>query len=230
MRQKLRIVVMTICAVMLFVSCGNASSTAASSSTAVSSEEVSSSKLESVDEKVTAPSSEEIIEEVEPVEPPDGDFRVGFWGDHAEMIKQYETADFVGEVEGCLIYTGDVAGYAADILYYFDEAGVLYQGIYGLTETYQQGASYINRYTILKDSLTSKYGEPKSDEIITLSHLAEYTDAGTALDLGYTAYRTKWTTDDTEIMMALMNETGDITFVIVYSDINHEEVHNAEGL
>lgn len=226
MRLKLITATLVFCIILIFTSCGNTSSASADSFSPASSEEIDVS----VQETLITSSSEETISEIKVVEPPEGNFRVGFWGDDAETIKKYETAEICGEDEGGLIYSSDVAGQSAYAFYFFDEVGALYRGGYQFTDTYTQGAIYISHYNILKESLISKYGEPEFDEVTKLSRLADYADEGGALTLGYTAYMTKWTVDNTEILLAMMNQTGDIGIMIYYTDINHEEIHNTEGL
>lgn len=226
MRLKLMTVIIAFCTILIFASCGNTSLAVTESSSPASLEKINSSEQENIVES----SSEEAIEEDAEIELPDGDFRVGFWGDDAETIKKYETDEICGEDESSLIYASEVAGDSAYAFYFFDEEGALYQGGYQFTDTYMQGSIYISHYNILKDSLISKYGEPELDEVTKLSRLAEYADEGGALQLGYTAYMTKWTVDNTEILLAMMNQTGDVVIMIYYTDINHEEIPNTEGL
>ena len=74
------------------------------------------------------------------------------------------------------------------------------------------------------------FAEPDKDEILKYSSSADYTDEGQALELGFTGYIAIWKTDTTEIMLGLMSENYEITMLLMYNDINHEEVHNTEGL
>lgn len=226
MRLKLITTILVFCIILIFTSCGNTSSASADSVSSASSEEI---KVSSQETMITS-SSEETISEVKVVEPPEGNFRVGFWGDDAETIKKYETAEFYGEAEGGLVYYTDVAGKPAYVFYSFDEVGALYQGGYQFTTIYKQGALYISEYNILKESLSSKYGSPEIDEIKKLSKLADYADEGMALELGYTMYQTKWKVENTEILLAMISQTDDVIIILNYSDVNHGKVHNTEGL
>ena len=105
-----------------------------------------------------------------------GDFRTGFWGDDEDTINKYETAKFEGPADdgSALLYSGSVAGNDAYIVYYFDPAGTLYRGLYGITTTYSTASLYITSYETLKDNLSEKYGKPSSDEVRKISSLAKY--------------------------------------------------------
>lgn len=216
--------------VMAFSSCGSASSTSetVSSESDASSSVANSIPASSVIEEIA--SSEVIVEEQEPVEPREGDFRVGFWGDTKETIKEYETAEYYSDEDNLVTYLGEVSGEDSIIFYAFDEAGKLYQGMYIFLNSYNQGHLYIRDYNSLKDSLIAKYGEPAIDKVLEYSSLADYTDEGQALELGYTGYIAEWETDTTEITLVLTSENYDITMALEYEDINHEEVYDTEGL
>ena len=161
-----------------------------------------------------------------------GDFRTGFWGDDEDTINKYETAKFEGPADdgSALLYSGSVAGNDAYIVYYFDPAGKLYRGLYGITTTYSTASLYITSYETLKDSLSEKYGKPSSDEVRKISSLAKYADADTALQLGYSVYQTIWNTETTEVSLGMLNDGSGISILISYTDPNHEEVKNTSGL
>lgn len=179
-------------------------------------------------------STEESSSELTTVTPQDGDFRVAHWGDTIEMIKNAESANYLGTASDdagtTLIYEGKVAGNNANIVYYFDTDGKLYQGVYDLSESYNQGSIYISIYDTLKDALSSKYGDPSTDEIVKNSHLADRTDEGTALSLGYTLYRSHWETETLDIYMGMSSINYDTFITIQYIDPHHEEVKNTTGL
>ncbi len=162
----------------------------------------------------------------------DGDFRIGFWGDDVDTINKYETAKFEGPAEdgSAMLYSGKVAGNDAYIVYYFDPAGKLYRGVYGITTTYSTASLYITSYETLKDNLSEKYGKPSSDEVRKISSLAKYADADTALQLGYSVYQTIWNTETTEVSLGMLNDGSGISILISYTDPNHEEVKNTSGL
>lgn len=161
-----------------------------------------------------------------------GDFRIGYWGDSIDTINLYETAEYMGTASGNsgMVYTGTISGYKANIIYYFDNAGKLYKGGYEITENYGQGALYITAYSTLKDNLISKYGNPISDKKKNISSLAAYADEGDALLLGYTMYQCYWETETSAITLGMLSENYDISIILAYKDLNHEEDSDTTGL
>ena len=162
----------------------------------------------------------------------DGDFRIGFWGDDMETVYKYETSKFeaVSDDNKTIMYSGTVAGYKAYILYEFDEDGKLYRGLYQFTDSYNEGSMYIANFDSLKESLTDKYGTPSMDKKKKLSSLADYTDDGTALQLGYTMYSAKWTTESTEITLGMLSVNYEVSIMMEYKDSTHAPVKDSSGL
>ena len=161
-----------------------------------------------------------------------GDFRIGFWGDDMDTINKYESATFEGiSSDGTtMIFSGTVAGNNTYIFYIFDEEGKLYKGAYQLTDSYNEGSMYISIFNTLKDGLTEKYGTPTIDKKNKLSSLANYTDDGTALQLGYVVYATKWNTDTTDVSLGMLSVNYEISILMDYVDPTHAEVKNTTGL
>lgn len=162
----------------------------------------------------------------------DGDFRIGFWGDDIETIYKYETAKFaaVSDDNKTIMYSGTVAGHESYILYDFDDEGKLYRGLYQFTDSYNEGSMYIAAFDSLKENLTDKYGKPSMDKKKKISSLADYTDDGTALQLGYTMYSAKWTTESTEITLGMLSVNYEISIMMEYKDSTHAPVKDSSGL
>lgn len=162
----------------------------------------------------------------------DGDFRIGFWGDDIETIYKYETAKFaaVSDDNKTIMYSGTVAGHEAYILYDFDDEGKLYRGLYQFTNSYNEGSMYIAAFDSLKENLTDKYGKPSMDKKKKISSLADYTDDGTALQLGYTMYSAKWTAESTEITLGMLSVNYEISIMMEYKDSTHAPVKDSSGL
>ena len=169
-----------------------------------------------------------------PISNRSGDFRIGFWNDDIDTINKYETAKFEGisedEYGTTMMYSGTVTGKNAYIFYLFDGDGKLYKGAYQLTDTYNEGSMYISVFDSLKDSLTEKYGKPISDKKNKLTSLANYTDDGTALQLGYVVYGTEWKTDTSKISLGMLGVNYEINILIDYVNPAHKEVKNTSGL
>lgn len=161
-----------------------------------------------------------------------GDFRSGFWGDDIDTIYKYETAKFatVSDDNKTIMYSGTVAGHEAYILYDFDDEGKLYRGLYQFTDSYNEGSMYIAVFDSLKESLADKYGKPSVDKKKKLSSLADYTDDGTALQLGYTMYSAQWTTESTEITLGMISVNYEIGIMMEYKDSTHAPVKDSSGL
>ena len=154
------------------------------------------------------------------------DFRNTNWGDSPETVIARETAESYNNgtlilPDNYLVYKSKINSLDTNITYYFDSSQRLYRAEYGITEDHGYSAQlYISNYESLKNLLIEKYGVPYEDEVLILNHLAEYTDDATALNMGYTAYVTKWKTDTTEIMLAMMcGSGGTISLAIFYSSI-----------
>lgn len=62
------------------------------------------------------------------------------------------------------IYNDSVAGYNADIHYYFDKSGKLYGGSYSLEEEHNDKIEYYNDFCDLAELYTEKYGQLYVDE------------------------------------------------------------------
>ncbi len=158
-------------------------------------------------------------------------FRDVVWGDSIEDVKKYEKATFIGEQESNLVYEGQLMGYDCSITYSFEQ-GKLYNGGYLITDIYSSAGQYISAYESIKEEINQKYGTPIEDEIIELEDesLIDMAGAPRALEYGYTTYRARWKTKDTNIMLGMMAENYDITIVLSYTDINYEDTSTADGI
>lgn len=224
MKYKTIAISLILCVSTILTACSNSSSSSmvASSATSTNSAPASSNTSTSI-----STTSSSVAKEVESRE---GDFRVGFWGDTMETIKQYETASLFDEGDHSLSYSTTVAGFDAYSSYLF-ENNKLYGGMYMLAVSHSAAGSYINDYNNLKESLKAVYGEPELDKVLSLSSSADYLEEDLALELGYTEYLTGWTTDTTEITSAMYSEDGQgINIFISYRDINYEPGPDTEGL
>lgn len=202
--------------------CGNAQTEVSTDST-VQEEETT------VEETVV---NEESTEDVL-VERENTTFRNAIWGDDMETVKKYETEIALEEGENSLIGQTTIVGLESDIVYYFDSQGKLYQGIYGIKTKEGVGEGvYISDYNNLKNKLTELYGEPVSDEIIPLTDQSQidYTGEENSLKFGYTAYKTIWNTETTEILLGMQSQNYQVYTMLAYTDINYEEDLSESGL
>ena len=152
-------------------------------------------------------------------------FRNTIWGDSPDIVMLYEDAAFISPNAGydaehnSLLYNSTIAGIECYVIYQFDPEQGLYSGGYMLTKESTTNSIYITDYKKLKESIIEKYGKPYEDEIITLNSAADYTDEGSALKYGFRAYRAKWKTESTEIMLGMLGNNFEIATTLNYKSI-----------
>lgn len=155
------------------------------------------------------------IEKAEPTVRSDADVRNVKWGDDMENVKQSETAKYVGEDDKALIYSDTLAGSEIDLLYYFDDDYGLYRILYGFKAEHSATNLYVTEYETYKKTLTAKYGEPFEDEFLN-NNDNPYIDDLEALKYGMAAYRTKWKTERTSILLGMSADNYKITTIVSF--------------
>lgn len=163
----------------------------------------------------------------------DTNFRNACWGDDIETVKKYETEKLEGDEDNALLYSAKVSNYDSHVMYYFDNSGKLYQGIYGFKDKYTNAGQYIPQYQSLRDSLKEKYGEPNEDTIIPLTNQSLIDTAGDAhaLEYGYVVYRATWNDyNGSKITIGMQAQNYEVQIVIIYTDVNYKEDVNNSGL
>lgn len=184
-----------------------------------------SSSVEQTKEEVTT--AEELVKRE------NTNFRNACWGDDIETVKKYEDAKSEGEEDNALLYSSKVSNYDAYVLYYFDDNGKLYQGMYGFTDEYTNPGQYIPQYQSIRDSLKEKYGAPDEDAIIPLQKQSQidYSGEANSLQFGYVVYRATWNNyNGTKIMIGMQAQNSEIKIVVMYTDVNYKEDINNSGL
>lgn len=159
------------------------------------------------------------------------DFRDIIWGDDIDTLIQYEGDDY-DLSDNIYAYERKVAGYDAYTFFAVGDDEKIHSAGYSFMNTYTVGSQYISQYNILKKSLTEKYGEPYEDEIIPLETQSLIDTAGEskALEYGYVAYRTRWTTDNSDIILGMISKNYDPAIIIKYDDVNYAFNANTDGL
>ena len=162
------------------------------------------------------------------------DFRNAGWGMEKVVVKATEFGEPIEDRDDLLVYS-DVVGGDMDVLvaYNFSD-GRLVSGKYLFLTKHPDKNDYIADYKRVKETLTLKYGSPKSDEELWHNHL--YKDDtekwGLAVSLGHLAYRSKWETKTTEVILALHEKNKEIIFGVVYSSTKAgtpKELRKEEG-
>lgn len=159
------------------------------------------------------------------------DFRQAVWGDDKDLVVKYEGDDYQNQ-DNTYLYERVVAGYNAYAFFAFGDDDRLHSGGYTFTDTYSGGAQYISQYNTIKKSLTEKYGIPYEDEILPLEEqdLVDMAGESKALEYGYVVYRTRWTTDNSEIMLGMISENYNPAIIIKYDDANYTFKADTDGL
>ena len=160
-------------------------------------------------------------------------FRNAYWGDDIETVKKFEDAKPESGEDNALLYSTKVSNRDAYAIYYFDDNGKLYQGMYVINEEYSNAGQYIPQYNSLRDSLKEKYGEADEDTIIPLErqNLIDIAGDASALQYGYVVYRATWNDyNGTKIMIGMQSQNFKVGTVIMYTDVNYKEDVNNSGL
>ncbi len=158
-------------------------------------------------------------------------FRTAIWGDSIEQVKDNEIEQLLDEKEDTVAYIGNICGYESTIIYTFNQ-NKLFEGGYYISNIYTSAGQYISAYNALKSELNKKYGTPSEDEIINFEQdsLIEMAGASRALEYGYVAYRARWETSTTNIMLGMMSENYEVCIVLNYTDKNYTDESQAEGI
>lgn len=227
--RKLLALIMTIALALSLCACSSAaSSTSPAESQVVESESQPTAQVE-VPAATAAPEATPAPTEAAERK---GDFRSGNWGDSKEEVGKYEKGTLVDDSDGEVIYRCTVAGLDMAAVYCYDNEGKLYSGRYVSQEEHSNPQQHIADYNKLKDSLSSVYGTPDTDEVIPTNSAYESTnlDDGTALTYGWLGYQATWHTDNTDILMVMYGDNFNVVLGIKYTDRNHEEVYDNSGL
>lgn len=234
--MKKKILSMGLVCTMVLTGCG--SSAAEAIKVEDSTEVVETNVSEEGDNQVieSTESEEQIAETTESVEEvnirDNVNVRNVCWGDTKEEVKKYETeATYFTEDEddGDLMYEDSLGGYDVWIIYSFED-DKLFRASYIMNEKLTTGGQYLNAFESWHNSLIEKYGEANSDTngingiYYTVSQdQANFVDAGTALEYGYTGYIYTWELDNSKIVLSAQSRNYDISTVLIYQDINYDD-------
>jgi hypothetical protein len=146
------------------------------------------------------------------------DFRNTNWGMTKVEVKATEFNELIQDKDDMLIYSDVIGGEMNVLVAYIFEDGKLVKGKY-LFRTTDDENQYIHDYQRVKETLTLKYGSPKSDEEIwTDEAYKEDPEKWTlAVSSGHLAYKTVWETGATMISLVLHGDGGNTMFGVIYS-------------
>lgn len=151
-------------------------------------------------------------------------FRNTDWGDSKWAVIKSEKGlprRFSGDY---LLYKGKINEMNCSIIYRFDEEK-LCSAEYYISKVYtgtRKAENYISAYDQIAQKLYDKYGDAVEDDIIELDGYEEVFDDSTNLLYDGIAYRAKWETDTTDIMLGMIGENFDITISLTYTQKGYE--------
>lgn len=152
-------------------------------------------------------------------------FRNVKFGDSAEVVKRYETAELITEGDDnarhYIIYEGIVEGDDAFLYYDTNENDELYAITVIFNESHTDHDLYINSFNNISDKLTALYGEAKVEK--AKGSLYGYCDSeGDALNLGQVKYRNSWDTDELSAILYLAKDNYEVSFALIYQSKTYE--------
>jgi len=152
------------------------------------------------------------------------DFRKTNWGMSKEQVKTMEDKKPDFEADTWLGYFVTISGKDFRCFYSFLE-DKLYKSGYSFTGKHTNKNHYITDYKNLKESLTKKYGKPKTDIVLWENDLFKNNKEkwGTAISIGHLLYRATWETPTTTIALALSGDNYEIGLNIYYESKELEE-------
>jgi hypothetical protein len=152
------------------------------------------------------------------------DFRKTNWGMSKEQVKTTEDKKPDFEADTWLGYFVTISGKDFRCFYSFLE-DKLYKSGYSFTGKHTNKNHYITDYKNLKESLTKKYGKPKTDIVLWENNLFKNNKEkwGTAISVGHLLYRATWETPTTMIALTLSGDNYKIGLNIYYESKELEE-------
>jgi len=153
------------------------------------------------------------------------DFRETTWGTSKEQVKATEDGKPGIEDDTSLAYKATINGKEFACTYSFLE-DKLYAGGYIFIGEHTNENLYIEDYEDMKETLTKKYGKPKT-EIPGLWNNDLYKDDksnwGKAISMGHLVYGASWETSTTRIDFLLWGDNYNIKLALYYTSKELEE-------
>lgn len=161
-------------------------------------------------------------------------FRKSRWGDSMTQVISVEGKEnFTPDYPNLYSFKTSIAGLSCYAAFDFVD-NKLVRGRYKFMEQYTNNHQHIKYYEKLVNLLTSKYGQPDSEETEyrddTPRVLKDKTRAAMALQTGYLTYYTRWSTLDTAILCTLYSVDDEIYMSIMYSGNKYQMVTQEDEL
>lgn len=144
-------------------------------------------------------------------------FRNARWGMSQKDVRRLEKGKPEVAEEGMLVWGDEVGGLDVAVAYIFSD-GKLVRGRYHSVTTHTNHNAYIVDYETLKKLLTSKYGEPTSDEVVWSNDLYRNDSQryGMAVAAGHLSAFTTWETPETKISVAISGDNFEVRVGVDY--------------
>lgn len=151
------------------------------------------------------------------------DFRTANWGDSKALVKQKEKKKLLIERENDIMYEDSMLGFSTYVVYYFNQDGKLYQGLYSFDVSHISPDLYFDDYDKIKQNIAKKYGigtdkDSWKDDLFKDS-------PGTALTMGYYRKACTWTTEKSTLILGLSGDNLKVGLMLIYTSrtVGNEE-------
>jgi hypothetical protein len=156
------------------------------------------------------------------------------WGMTISEVKDCESEQLKYEESNVLWYENVlVSGKYADMYYFFDDNGKLYQAGYFFTKKYSTDDLYISAYNEMKEKFDIVYGNANEEWTWLDSTFRDYYGtnySGLHIAAGRLRVVSTWETDTSDIRLGLMGSDYTISHVASYRDKNYVEPTDLRGI
>lgn len=161
------------------------------------------------------------------------DFRGFIWGSSIEKVQADEKVNLIYKLKNDeLEYEDKLAGSDCNVIYIFNDNNKLVSGNYFFTKKYSNPQLYIQDYNKFKELLAEKYGKPASEKETWSTHMpvTEKHNFGQAVADGNLSLNTVWTTERSQIKIALISSDKHPSLQIQYMSLSLDELESKEDM
>lgn len=145
------------------------------------------------------------------------DFRNLDWGMELSKVKSLETCRLVTELPSRVYYDCTIADIKGQIVYTFTTTDLLMRAKYFFTPEYTNINFYIKDYKLFQELLTSKYGAPAQNNVVTINkNTISENEWAPNLLTGNLRLETIWKTGRTDIFLTLSKFNDEYVVQIDY--------------
>jgi hypothetical protein len=157
-------------------------------------------------------------------------FRNSKWGMDTIQVKNAETALLLYSKGNSLVYNGKLSNLDTKIVYDFTPTNNrLYQSFYIINLNSKNPSIYVKNFLMLEELLTTKYKQPVRKSANTINGKVITQDEWASnLISDNLNLETKWTTDDTEIILSLYSINDELLIEIRYTSVVYNKKADEE--